>query len=778
MEDDDPYELAFDDFDDEFVNVLDGGEMPNHSSGDDLTAFDGNFEFLDEPAPVHVHVPAPTPAPAPALSIPPSYTWAPFPISLKAQKTGQHHRIPSPRIGSVVLDSAGNTLTGHVFYAESIQDMPNRRDQSTKSFDKVFVIPPLSSHAVCLNCAEVKRGDIAMAGPAAPAPPYGITMQNDRIQYCSMGNVRTTKLTNGRIVPYVRVFFVSMNPSLEAGTGQKDVPREVELAFRRMEHFIGQQYGAFALNLTPENDGLDSLYDPPEGMKSRWMTTVFLAEHKDVPPHDVINVFNHILYFTRGVSRCRAGEVPVYVAYSQMKRTMYAWRTLPRRPPQNGRRIAYAIPPLFNYKTHPLCDASQMASLQPRFSFYTKNGSSWEDHVYENVRKTVNENTTTITMDQCVQWFASNIYNRVYTTSHGHDDDEEEEGDVGLDVRLFRHRLDNTRYPIPDAADVVSDLYWALFPDNVQPPEYWDVSGVYEAELSQLLAKKREALHRLDWYARYSVVFEKETSYQTHEQEGYGPLERDAHVFWTKPSLLRVPAHPTPEEKSARDAAASEDNIGLFFVNVYGLPREFPTPVEGRYVLTDGGVFIRNNTGDYMFVKNDPFVRPEDRIWYGYRRKAVGGTDTTPGTEICLSRDDRARRTTNFFYKINKYNQNGTADPRGIYSSSWSEVAEPITLYTYTLNRNHQFEVAQTGTYRYVKTTDNPNLFQDRDDLTYFRTRADRSEITVPFREIYGNFVYVDAKNSLETSQMETRGWFVLVSDLTKSNRSGHDCSF
>ena len=778
MGDDESYELSseyftvspFDGdelaFDDDLLNVLDGSRIPQTASDDD----DG-------------HVVVPVPAPAPPLPIvAPSYTWAPFPISLKAQKTGQHHRIPSPRIGSVVLDSDGTTLTGHVFYAESIQDMPNRRDQSTKSFDKVFVIPPLSSHAVCLNCTKLKRGDITMAEPAAPAPPYGITMQNDLIQYCSMGNVRTTILPGGAVVPYVRVFFVSMNPSLEAGTSEADVPAEVSAAYTRMVAFINHQYGAFCIDLTPENDGLDFLYDPPEGMKSRWMTTVFLATHDGhASVQDVTNIFNHILYFTRGVSRCRAGEVPVYVAYSQMRKTMYKWKTLPTRSLQNGRRIAYAIPPLFNYKTHPLCVPSQMASLQPRFSFYTKNGSSWENHVYANVRTTADENTT---MDQCVQWFASNIYNRVYTTSHGHDD----EGDAGLDDRLFRHRLDNTRYNIPDAADVMTDLYWSLFPDNVQPPQDWFVYR-YEAELSQLLAKKREALHRLDWYARYSVVFEQCGSYHPHEQEGYGPLGRDAHVFWKKPVPLLAHDDATSEDerrfetqKRNRDAAASMDGIGLFFVNAYGLPREFPTPVEGRYALRYSQVFIRADNGEYMFVKNDPFVLDEQRIWYGYRRKVVGGTDTTPGTEICMSTDPNAKRTANFFYKIDKYNQAGAPDPRGIYYSDRTDVAEPTTFNTYTLNRNRQFEVAapaatQTGTYRYVQTDDNPNLFL-HDGRTYFKTRADQSEITVPFREINGKFVYVDAKNSSETSQMETRGWFVLVSDLTESNRSGRDCSF
>lgn len=778
--------------------------------------------------------------------LPPSIHWVPFPITLKS-KTGNQHRIPKPRIGSIRLGDE-DMLFGHVFYGENIQDLPKRRKQPTGTFNSVFVIPPLSSHAVCLDCHD-SRSAIAIAAPPLPSPPYAITVQHDgHVRYSSAGAVHKTQLNDNEdnviVVPYARIFFVSMNPSLEA---TEYPPSEVELAFNRMQVFVANKYGGHVSNLTPENDGLELLYDPPAGMKSKWTATFALFRHHNASEREVINALNAILYFTRGTARCRDGVAPVYVAYLQMNWDMYQWKTLPKTkltgPPTT---YAYATPPLLNYGENLLCQFATLPYAHQKFSYYTKaTNTTWPAHVYSSMEADAQylkeQEGKDINRDQYIQWFSPNIYNSVNTAFQ-------------VSGHHCHSRLDKTSYPIPDVSEVVADLYWALFPDV--DGGWITYNKEQDNELKAMTLRKVEAQHRLDWYARYNVVFEKNGSYKTDEQEGHGPLSRDDNVYWNKPKnvvMLRVDVL-KPEtikayllqhgklrdgaeepdrdaqkqmmatlaseiftrEQQIRDAARSADGIGLYFLNLYGEAREFPTPAEGRYRLQDDGVFVRDSRGNYLFCRgNDRFIREDQKIWYGYRRKPQ---DDVHVLEILKSDSEKAKRSNKFFYKLQKYDRSGNADPKGIFVKSGASVDEPPPKQTYNLVHSSHGQAAQVaidglealprsamtdkqlkalretlssdaleflprpdGIYQYVTADRRYPGVVNCAGKSYFVKRADRTPITLSFREINGHFVRVNPENNWEMSQINPRGWFVLQSDLTVGNvfiPSDQSCRF
>ena len=735
------------------------------------------------------------------------FTWVPFPITLKS-KTGSHHHIPKPRIGSVQL-THGHKLYGHVFYGESIQDLPNRRDQLKSTFDNVFVIPALSSHAICLNCTTSKQ-NITMASPITPAPPLSITLLKDRkVQHCSVGTVRKTKLQLDTqiVVPYIQTFFVSMDPMLEAYNPQ---PVAVTDAFNRMKAFVEKGYGGWVADLTPESDGLELLYDSPKGMKSRWMTTVVLLQHETKSEKEVIDALNVILYFARGVSECHAGIAPVYIAYLQMKRDIYQWKTLAEQKPNDTNVYAHATPPLLNYKAHPLCNPATISDIHRTFSYYTKGMLLWSTHVFQNMPVVVDTADTADTADQNIQWFAPNIYNSVNIVHN-------------ISGNQFHYRVDNTSYPIPDVADVVSDLYWSLLPE-VDVSKLWYFDETQYVELQVMALKKMESQHRLDWYARYSVVFELQGTYASVEQEGHGPLPRDAHVFWRMPKkvvmLNTVELKPktikrwleikedevVPEgtlktrmmtyakdlfekEKDIRNLQASTDGIGLYFINAYGNPREFPVPVEGRYALRDDTVFTRDDRGEYLFCRNDPFIPENEKIRYGYKKIASNPEHMdAPRLEICRVDDPPVKQDENFFYKLTKYDRDGMADPKGVWiwdaiGANFVDALVPLTGSYNLIPDTLEFRpvLDDDGMYCYVTANErDPGCFF-WNGRSYFTTRADGTPVTILFREVNGHFVHVNPKNKWESAQQETRGYFVLKSDLTQGNMflsGGYDCSF
>ena len=449
------------------------------------------------------------------IGLHPDMAWVPFPITIK-MRPGQD--LPLANIGIVryVLvvnddDSSGSDaaylsikrpafIIGHIFFGDSIEAHDSRIPQPQASRGNIFVVPPLSSQAVCFPASLLGKtpAECWLEIPThTPAPPLAYHVQafddakhtrapNTTAFFPSVAYLAIEDETGTTPAAPYELLIKSLRQE-QAINSTEPIP-EVHAAYTRVKLFIEKFGDAITLgDYTEDGSGFCqadiTFNDRPE---SKFIT----------------KVLNRCLYEARGMCICTSDFVPVYATIDEKNginpmgnfqlsfNRLHFADTYSLSTCKGVSQIAYATSPLKDYVNSPFCksfinpvltldwdiNSAYASETQPCCTLYNS-----LHHWGEVVGMGKHDNYE-------YAWFTSRLYNAIASSSNA-------------DEGVWQPRYDATTYTEPDPqvlhlTTLWSDLYWASMPA---------FTGIDDSDSVEMLTRyiSRE---RISWYSRYGFV--------------------------------------------------------------------------------------------------------------------------------------------------------------------------------------------------------------------------------------------------------------------------------